>query len=108
MNYKAEIFTQSSDNIFADLGLKDADDLLAKAKLAVFITNIIKKRGLTQQQAATLLGTDQSNISRPKKGSGLEHFTFDRLMHWLLKLDSDITITVKKARRKRTRISVAA
>lgn len=102
--------TKSSGNIFADLGLKDADDLLAKAKLAVSIIGIIEKRSLTQQQAAALLGTDQSNISRLKKGSGLEKFTFDRLMHWLLKLDRDITITVteKKPRRKRTYIRVAA
>lgn len=100
--------TKSTGNVFADLGLQDADDLLAKAKLAISVVNIIEQRGLTQHQAAKLLGTDQSNLSRLKKGRDLEQFTFDRLMHWLVKLDRDVTITVKKSRKKRTNISVAA
>lgn len=106
--YKKREITKSSGNVFSDLGLEDSEDLMAKAKLAVSIANIIKKRSLTQKQAATLLGTDQSNISQLNKGSSLKNLTFDRLFHWLLKLDRDITITVKKTHRKRTHINVAA
>ena len=44
---------EGSGNVFADLGLADADDLRFKAELARQICNRIKKLKLTQVQAAT-------------------------------------------------------
>ena len=55
--------TRSSGNVFADLGLPDAEDLLAKANLALHIRRTIEARKLTQTQAATLLGIDQPKVS---------------------------------------------
>ena len=52
----------SSGNVFADLGLADADDRLAKAELAHQIVQLIKHKGLTQTQAAKLLGIDQPEV----------------------------------------------
>ena len=54
----------SSGNVFADLGVDAADEMLAKAKLATAILDVIKKRGLTQHQAAKLLNADRSYISK--------------------------------------------
>lgn len=90
---------KSSGNIFADLGLDDAGQMLAKAKLASFIIDEIDKRGLTQNQAAKLFGTDQSHISRLKRGHELQRFTFDRLFGWMNKLERNIILTPKSKKR---------
>jgi predicted XRE-type DNA-binding protein len=55
--------TMSSGNVFADLGLPDADDPMAKATLALHIRRTIEARKLTQVQAAALLGLDQPKVS---------------------------------------------
>jgi len=85
----------SSGNIFDDLGVEAADEMLAKAKLATAILDVIRKRELTQNQAAKLLDTDRTYISKLKRGSELRRFTFDRLLTWLNKLDQDVILTVK-------------
>ena len=87
---------KSSGNIFADLGVEDADGMLAKAKLAQAIIARLESKGLKQAEAAALLGTDQSYISKLKRGRELRRFTFDRLLGWLLKLDQDVILTVKQ------------
>ena len=43
---------RGSGNVFADLGLPNADELLAKATLASAITEALTARGLTQRAAA--------------------------------------------------------
>ncbi len=99
----------SSGNVFADLGAEAAAEMLAKAKLATAILDIIKKRELTQYQAAKLLDTDRTYISKLKRGSELRRFTFDRLLTWLNKLDQDVILTVKHKARNHdaARINVA-
>jgi predicted XRE-type DNA-binding protein len=86
----------SSGNVFADLGVSKAEEMLAKAQLAQAIIAVIEDRGLTQQQAARLLGTNQSYISMLKRDRELRRFTFDRLLHWLNRLDRDATLTVAR------------
>ncbi len=86
----------SSGNVFADLGVDNPEEMLAKAKLALTILDAIEQRGLTQQQAAELLETDRTNISKLKRGNELRKFTFDRLLSWLTKLDRDVILTVKR------------
>ena len=101
MRTQHEAIENSCGNVFADLDVDDADEMLAKAKLALAILNAIEQRGLTQTQAAEMLGTDQSYISKLKRGSELRRFTFDRLMDWLTKLDQDIVLFVKQKSRTR-------
>ena len=88
--------TTSSGNVFADLGLENAQELLAKAELAHTIRSILKSRKLTQTKAAKLLGTHQTQISRLNSGAGIDSMSFDLLMHWLTKLDRNVTLTVKR------------
>ena len=59
--------TVSSGNIFKDLGFADAEEKMAKAKLASIINKIIKDRGLTQKKAGKILGINQPkfHISNP-------------------------------------------
>lgn len=88
-------FTPSSGNVFADLNLPNADDLLAKAELAAKIIAEIQRRRLTQSQAAAILGIDQPKVSALKQGK-LTAFSIERLMRFLLMLGRDIEITVKR------------
>jgi len=87
-------FTPGSGNVFADLKLPNADDLMAKAELSAKIIAEIQRRRLTQSQAATILGIDQPKISALKQGK-LTGFSIERLMRFLLMLGRDIEITVK-------------
>jgi len=57
-----------SDNVFADLGLPNADEHLAKAELASRTGDAIRERSLTQAAAAEILGIDQRKISRLLRG----------------------------------------
>lgn len=58
----------SSGNVFADLGLENADELLVKAELARKISSIISKQKMTQAEAAELLEIDQIKVSEILKG----------------------------------------
>ena len=80
-------------NVFADLGLPDAEDLLAKANLALHIRRTIKARKLTQVQAAKILGLDQPKVSSIVNGR-LDGFSTDRLMRFLNDLGCDVQISV--------------
>lgn len=94
-------FTPSSGNVFADLGLPQADDLLAKAELATKIIAEIERRRLTQTRAAAILGVDQPKVSALTQGK-LSAFSIERLMRFLLLLGRDVEITVKQKPRSRS------
>ena len=98
-------YTISSGNVFADLGLPNSEEALAKAELAHKIGVVIRERGLTQVQAAELLGIDQPKISALIRGH-LSGFSIDRLMRLLLLLGQDIKITVQACPRSRSRARV--
>jgi predicted XRE-type DNA-binding protein len=86
-------FTESSGNVFADLGLPDAGARLAKAELARRITMTIQERKLTQREAATLLGIDQPKVSAITRGR-LADFSLDRLLALVNRLGMDIDIVI--------------
>src|ERR1700761_1047959 len=90
---KASSIPRSSGNVFAELGLPDSDDLLAKTKLALYIRRTIKARKLTQAQAAKILGIDQPKVSLIVNGR-LDGFSTDRLMRFLNDLGCDVQISV--------------
>ena len=93
-------FEISSGNVFADLGLPNPEELLAKAELASQINSLIKKKKLTQTAAAKLLDVDQPKISALSLGK-LSGFSLERLFRFLNILGQDITIKVTKTQAKR-------
>ncbi len=100
--------TVGSGNVFRDLGLKNPEELLAKAKLATRIVQILEERQLTQAQAAKLLGVDQPKVSQIYRGR-LDDFSIERLMRFLTALHRDIRIVIEdKPRRGRGRVIVEA
>ena len=70
------------------------EEYLVKAELAIQISKLIKKRKLTQIDAAKLLGLDQPKISALNRGR-LSGFSVERLFKLLSILDQDIEIVIK-------------
>jgi predicted XRE-type DNA-binding protein len=92
--------TPSSGNVFADMGLEDADDLLIKADLAISIATILSKRGLNQTAAAKVLGIDQPKVSRLLRGD-LYGFSIDQLIRLLGALGQKVSVTISPAKAPR-------
>lgn len=88
----------SSGNVFADLRLPNADELLGKSELVYHIAHVIKQRDLTQREAAALLGIDQPKVSQLLRGR-LDGFSTERLFRFLIALGQDIEITLRENER---------
>jgi len=99
MQEEIEVY-HGSDNIFADLGLPNPEERMAKVVLSIQIHDIIKKRHLTQAKAAELLGIDQPKVSALIRGR-LSGFSMERLFYFLNALGRDIDIVVKPKPRSR-------
>jgi predicted XRE-type DNA-binding protein len=89
---------KSSGNVYADLGMADAQEMLVKAKLASKIGDIIKRQNLTQQQAAELLAMPQPKVSLLLRGQ-FRGISEAKMLECLARLGRDIDIVVKPARR---------
>lgn len=97
---------ESSGNVFADLGYPNAEEALTKSRLAQRIAEILKRKRLTQAQAAELLGIDQPKVSKLLRGK-LREFSTDRLFRFLNALDQDVEIVVKRKPRSRRQATVS-
>ena len=87
------LFEESSGNIYADLDIKDADEMLRKAKLVANIQDTIKKRGWTQQEAAKILGMTQPKLSLMLRGQ-FHGISETKILDCLARLGNDIQIVV--------------
>jgi predicted XRE-type DNA-binding protein len=92
--------TESSGNVFADIGLPEPEEELTKAQLASHIRQVIKRRRLTQVAAARLMGIDQPKVSALLNGR-LANFSSERLIRLLTALGQDVDITVRAKPRNR-------
>ena len=102
---------KSSGNVFADLGLANAEEKQTKVRLAVAINHILAERRLSQARAARELGINQPKISALSRYR-LDGFSVERLMHFLGRLGCEIEIVIrlraKSSSRKSARILVSA
>jgi predicted XRE-type DNA-binding protein len=92
--------TEGGGNVFADMGLPEADEELIKAQLASHIRQVIKRQRLTQVAAAALMGIDQPKVSALLNGRPAD-FSSERLMRLLTALGQDVEITVRAKPRNR-------
>lgn len=83
-----------SGNVFADLGFPNANEMLAKSELVRHINRIIEERGLTQVEAAELLGVNQPKVSALRRGR-ITDYSMDRLIRFLVALQQEVEITVR-------------
>jgi predicted XRE-type DNA-binding protein len=88
---------EGSANIFADLGLPDADAHLLKAQIVSEVFRLSNEQGLTQAKAGKILGITQPEVSRMFKGNFRE-YSVERLMGFLTAFSQDVEI-VATARR---------
>ena len=100
------ISTPSSGNVFADLGLPDPAEDLAKANLVHAIADIIRARHLSQKDAAALLGTDQAKVSALLRGR-ISGFSTDRLLRFVTRLGHNINIVVERQGGEHAHVSVS-
>ena len=99
---------KGTDNVLVDLGLDDAEELTAKATLAVKFNELVDKRGLSQMQAAAITGMTQPKVSQIRRYK-LQNISLERLMQALVSLDQRVEIVVRPARRTHVAgITVAA
>lgn len=91
---------ESSGNVFADLGVPESSEALAKAEIATRIAGAIEKRGLTQVRAAALLHITQADVSDLVRGK-LKGFSTERLFRFLNALGKDIEIVILEHPSKR-------
>jgi predicted XRE-type DNA-binding protein len=57
-----------SGNIFADLGLPDAEDMRLKSSIVIDLRRLIKQRKLTASAAAKLIGISQGDLFKVLRG----------------------------------------
>ena len=93
MTRKKHEYEIGGGNIFADLGLKDADELLTRAKLGHTVRMILEKRGLKQKEISELLKINQSEVSKLMNGK-YHLFSEGRLFGFLNKLDRKVTVQI--------------
>jgi len=86
---------EGSGNVFADLGLPDADQRLARSKLGFHVYKLLTDRRLTQREIAALLGIKQPEVSHLMNGH-FNRFTTDKLLDFLKRLDRKVTIQISQ------------
>jgi predicted XRE-type DNA-binding protein len=102
---RAEVVTEGSGNVFADLGVANADQELIKARLTLQIARIIRERGLTQTEAAKVLGIQQPHVSALTRNRA-GNFSVGRLIEFLTALGQDVEISVRPTRKENGAMSV--
>ncbi len=99
---------ESGKSVYAELGFKDAGEMLVKAQLVVKIAEILHQRGWSQQEAAKVFGLTQPKLSKMLRGQfrGISEL---KMMDCLVRLGRDVKIVVGPAGKKTTgRLEVAA
>jgi predicted XRE-type DNA-binding protein len=95
-----EEIIEGSGNVYADIGIPDPESMLVKAQLSVSIQEIIESKGLTQRQAAEIVGMTQPKLSHMLNG----HFrgiSETKMMDCLARLGRDVKIVVGPDRPRR-------
>lgn len=88
---------RGSTNVYADLGMPNAEEMLVKAQLATKIGAIIRRRKLTQVEAAQLLGIPQPKLSNMLRGQ-FRGISEAKMLECLTRLGRNVRIVVSPAR----------
>lgn len=87
----------SSGNVYADIGLPDAEEMLVKAQLAQKIGELMQNRRLTQAAAAKLFGMTQPKVSALLRGQ-FRGISEAKMIECLNKLGRDVQIVIAESR----------
>lgn len=86
-------YEESCGNVFADLGLEDADELFARGQIGIHVFEILKSKRMKQSEIAALLGIKQPEVSHLMNGH-FNRFTIDKLLNFLKLLNQKVTIKI--------------
>jgi predicted XRE-type DNA-binding protein len=89
---------ESGNELFNDLGFsqEQSGKLTIKSYLMMQVEAFIKEKGMTQDQAAKLMGVSRPRISDVKRGK-IDKFTIDALVDMLTRAGLHIAVTVEHA-----------
>ena len=90
----------AAGNVFADLGLPNAENHFLKAQIVAELYKLSSERKLTQAKAGELMGISQPEVSRLFKGTFRE-YSVDRLVAFLTAFDRDVEIVSRPRTRGR-------
>src|SRR5258708_27182187 len=90
---------KGSGNIFADLGLPNAEEHQLKAALVVQVKRLMAERGMRQVVASKLVKMKQPDLSKVLRGD-FRLVSVEKLMRMLTAFDQDIEITVRPQRKR--------
>lgn len=88
---------ESTGNVFADLGLDDAEELQARGMIGIHIVELLSGQKLKQREIADLLGVKQSEVSHLLNGH-FSRFTVDKLFRFLKCLNQKVSIQISPRR----------
>lgn len=92
--------TRSSGNVFADIGLPNAEQHALKAEIVNNLAKLIERSDLSQSKAAAVIGIAQPDLSKLLRGN-FTGFSLDRLFLAIMAMGTDIEIKLKKPTAKR-------
>lgn len=84
---------EGSGNVFADLGLDDADELYTRSQIGFFVFKILEDKKLKQREIADILHIAQPDVSHLMNGH-FSRFTTDKLLDFLKRLNQKVVIQV--------------
>ena len=87
-----------SGNVFADLGLKDSDQLMARSQIGFHVFKILQEKKLKQSEIVGILGIAQSDVSH-LMNRHFSRFTTDKLLDFLRRLGRKVTSEVSQHRK---------
>ena len=93
MRKKKIKFEEGTGNVFADLGLKDSDELFGRAQIGFCVYKIVNDKNLKQREIGAVLGIAQSDVSHLMNGH-YSRFATDKLLDFLKRLDRKVTIRI--------------
>ena len=98
MSKKKKRITESSGNVFVDMGFEqaEAENLLIRSKLMSAIKTYIDSEGITQSEAAEQFKVAQPRISEIYQGK-IELFSVDKLINMLARVGQHVEVAIHKA-----------
>jgi predicted XRE-type DNA-binding protein len=95
-----------SGNVFADIGLPNPEEALAKAEIARRVNLILSSQKLSQVEAGNILGISQPRVSDLARGR-LGKFSLEKLIDFAKRLGNDIEIRIQPSRKPRFKVMAA-
>ncbi len=88
---------KSTGNVFADLGIDDAEELQARGLIGFHVIELLKNKDMKQREIAELLEIKQAEVSHLLNGH-FSRFTVDKLLEFLKRMNQKVTIQISPHR----------